>query len=84
MKKRIKCHLKNVQAILDARALYPDNSFADLYDKTVMPSELRKARQLNDRAVMDAYGFDKKLSESACAAELMRMYQEILIVMEKK
>lgn len=67
---------KTAQAILDARALYPDSSFADLYDETVMPPELRKAHQLNDRAVMDAYGFDKKLTESACVAELMRLYQE--------
>lgn len=67
---------KTAQAILDARALFPDSSFADLYDETVMPSELRKAHQLNDRAVMDAYGFDKKLTESACVAALMRLYQE--------
>lgn len=67
---------KTAQAILDARALYPDSSFADLYDETVMPPELRKAHQINDRAVMDAYGFDKKLTESACVAELMRLYQE--------
>lgn len=67
---------KTAQAILDARALYPDSSFADLYDETVMPPELRKAHQLNDRAVMDAYGFDKKLTESACVAALMLLYQQ--------
>ena len=34
---------KTAQAILDARALYPDSSLADLYDETVMPPELRQA-----------------------------------------
>lgn len=75
---------KSVQAILDARALCPNSSLADLYDEAVMPPELRKAHQLNDRAVMDAYGFDKKLSESACVAELMRLYQEKIMAVEKK
>ena len=45
------------QAILDARALYPDSSLADLYDDVTMPPELRKAHINNDRAVMEAYGF---------------------------
>ncbi|MBR5514147.1 MAG: hypothetical protein IKV85_09230 [Ruminococcus sp.] len=42
------------------------------------PPELRKAHQLNDRAVMEAYGFWGKLnSESECVAELMGMYQKM-------
>lgn len=66
------------QAILDARALYPDSSLADLYDELTMPPELRTAHQKNDRAVMEAYGFWGKLnSESECVAELMKMYQEL-------
>ena len=66
------------QAILDARALYPDCSLADLYDETTMPPELRKAHQQNDKAVMLAYGFDyKKMTESECVAELMKMYQRL-------
>ena len=69
---------KTAQAILDARALYPDCSLADLYDETTMPVELRKAHQANDKAVMQAYGFWGKLnSESECVAELMKMYQEL-------
>jgi type I restriction-modification system DNA methylase subunit len=63
------------QGILDARALYPDSSLADLYNETLMPPELRRAHQENDRAVMAAYGFDIKMSESECVAELFRMYQ---------
>ena len=69
---------RTAQAILDARALYPDCSLADLYDETVMPPELRRAHQANDKAVMEAYGFSGKLnSESECVAELMKMYQEL-------
>ncbi|MGN0691102.1 MAG: DNA methyltransferase [Oscillospiraceae bacterium] len=69
---------QTAQAILDARALYPDCSLADLYDETVMPPELRKAHQANDRAVMQAYGFDvKTMTESSCVAELMKMYKEM-------
>ena len=45
---------QTAQAILDARALYPDCSLADLYDEIAMPPELRKAHQQNDRAVMRA------------------------------
>lgn len=70
---------QTAQAILDARALYPDCSLADLYDETVMPNELRKAHQANDKAVMQAYGFWGKINtESECVAELMKMYQKIL------
>ncbi len=70
---------KTAQGILDARALYPDSSLADLYDDVAMPPELRRAHQLNDRAVMEAYGFWGKLNtESACVAELMKMYQALV------
>lgn len=72
---------QTAQAILDARALYPDSSLADLYDEVTMPPELRRAHQENDRAVMDAYGFTKgtetRTSESACVAELMKLYQKL-------
>ena len=65
------------QGILDARALYPDSSLADLYDERSMPPELRKAHQANDRAVMNAYGFDvKSMTEASCVAELMKLYQK--------
>ena len=72
---------KTAQAILDACALYPDSSLADLYDELAMPPELRKAHQNNDRAVMDAYGFVKghpaRTSENQCVAELMKLYQAL-------
>ena len=72
------------QGILDARALYPDSSLADLYDELTMPVELRKAHQANDIAVMKAYGMIKKvdgkntfLTESETVAKLFEMYQEL-------
>lgn len=69
--------INTAQAILDARAKYPDSSLADLYDETVMPPELRKAHQANDRAVMAAYGFSTKMTESECVAELFKMYEKL-------
>lgn len=70
---------QTAQAILDARNLYPDCSLADLYDEVTMPPELRKAHQANDKAVMQAYGFWGKLNtETACVAELMKMYQKLV------
>ena len=70
---------KTAQAILDARALYPESSLADLYDELTMPIELRKAHQANDRAVMKAYGFPiKDFTEEDCVAELMKMYQKLV------
>ncbi|WP_330654829.1 type IIL restriction-modification enzyme MmeI [Chordicoccus furentiruminis] len=68
---------QTAQGILDARALYPDSSLADLYDPLTMPPELRKAHTRNDIAVMQAYGFSTKMSESDCVGELMRMYQKL-------
>ncbi len=69
---------QTAQAILDARALYPDSSLADLYDEVTMPVELRKAHQNNDRAVMQAYGFPiKDFTESDCVAKLLEMYKAL-------
>lgn len=77
---------KTAQGILDARALYPECSLADLYDELTMPPELRKAHQENDKAVMEAYGFrttdettgkSRWLTESETVARLMQMYQEL-------
>lgn len=67
------------QAILDARALYPDSSLADLYDADLMPYELRKAHRANDAAVLEAYGFPKDATESDIVARLFKMYQELCL-----
>ena len=76
--------LKTAQAILDARALYPDSSLADLYDELTMPKELRRAHQANDKAVMEAYGLTKIvdgkktwLTESETVARLFELYEQL-------
>ena len=68
---------QTAQAILDARALYPDSSLADLYDPNTMPPDLKKAHDRNNAAVMRAYGMPiRETDEAACVAWLMRLYQE--------
>lgn len=74
---------KTAQMIIDARKLYPNNSLADMYGEAMyMFPELLQAHQQNDRAVMQAYGFTKEhpaySGESACVAELMKMYQKLV------
>ncbi|MGQ7337193.1 DNA methyltransferase [Streptococcus suis] len=76
---------QTAQAILDARALYPDSSLADLYDELTMPVELRRAHQANDKAVMTAYGMTKAvdgkktwLTESETVERLFDMYEELV------
>jgi len=69
---------QTAQAILDARALYPDSSLADLYDELAMPVELIKAHRANDAAVLEAYGFPKDANESEIVARLFKMYQELI------
>ena len=72
---------RTAQMILDARALYPGASLADLYDPLTMPPELLKAHQQNDRAVMAAYGISPKdeafRNEAACVAMLMQRYLKL-------
>ena len=75
---------QTAQSILDARSLYPESSLADLYNESLMPPELRKAHQANDRAVMQTYGFEiKGMTEANCVAELMRMYRNLKKIIVK-
>ncbi|MCL1909263.1 MAG: hypothetical protein FWG12_07880, partial [Holophagaceae bacterium] len=67
------------QGILDARALFPQSSLADLYDPLTMPPELRKAHNALDKAVMKLYGFGKDMTEPEIVAELMERYQALVI-----
>ena len=69
---------QTAQGILDARALYPDSSLADLYDPVTMQPELRKAHRDNDRAVMAAYGFSSTLTESEIVARLFTLYSDLI------
>lgn len=69
---------KTAQGILDARALYPNGSLADLYDPSLMPKKLLYAHRANDKAVMDAYGFSTAMTEEDCVAELMKRYEALV------
>lgn len=70
---------RTAQEILDIRAKYPNSSLADLYNRDLMPIDLKKAHKNNDAAVMNAYGFNwRKMSEADCVAELMKMYQKLI------
>lgn len=65
------------QSIIDSRNKYGESSLADLYDPLIMPCELRKAHEANDRMVMKAYGFKSDMTEPEIVAELMKMYQKL-------
>ena len=69
---------KTAQKILDIRSKYPESSLSDLYDPDLMPIDLRKAHEENDRAVIDAYNFQKNISESEIVSRLFEMYQELI------
>lgn len=69
---------QTAQAILDARAMFPDSSLADLYDPLTMPQELRKAHTANDKAVLAAYGFKSTITESQIVASLMELYKGLV------
>ena len=66
------------QKILDARSRDPNASLDDLYDPSFMPEDLRKAHEENDRAVLDAYGFPRSITESEIVSRLFEMYQELI------
>ena len=68
---------KTAQEILDARSLYPDSSFAAMYDDALMPPELRRAHEHNDRAVCRAYGWNDDISEEDIVRELFVLYHKI-------
>ena len=65
---------KAAQSILDARNNYPDSSLADLYDSLAIPSELRKAHENNDKAVLELYGLSKNSTEEQMVELLFKLY----------
>lgn len=75
---------ETAQTILDARAIYPDSSLADLYDATTMPAELRKAHKENDKAVLAAYGLPPDAAEETIVSHLMGLYVQRVAQLEKE
>lgn len=71
------------QAVLDIREKHCNVALADMYkeSKFLLFGDLKTAHDKLNMAVMDAYGFVKgteaRTSESACVAELMKLYQKL-------
>ena len=64
------------QAVLDARAQFPDSTLADLYDPLTMPPTLQKAHAALDKAVDRAYRNAAFNNEAARVAFLFDLYQQ--------
>ena len=75
-----KAHLSRLeppaQAVLDARATYPDTTLADLYDPDLMPPNLRRAHQALDRAVDRLYRRSAFGSDSERFEHLLMLYEK--------
>jgi hypothetical protein len=67
------------QAVLGARARYPESTLADMYNEASMPfhPELAKAHRALDAAVMRLYGFAKDAPEAEVVAGLMGRYKAL-------
>ncbi len=68
------------QAVLDARAKYPDSSLADLYDPKSMPPDLTKAHNKLDKSVDAAYGYKGGKNDSERVAFLFDLYQKLQVI----
>ncbi|MGA8148305.1 MAG: DNA methyltransferase [Gallionellaceae bacterium] len=65
------------QAVLDARAQFPQSSLADLYDPITMPPALVKAHQALDRAVDACYRKAAFTSDAQRVEFLFERYQQL-------
>ena len=65
------------QQVLDARADFPDNSLADLYDPNAMPPALRQAHNQLDKVVLGCFGLKQTASEESILAKLFDLYDEL-------
>ena len=69
---------KTAQNILDVRAKYADCNFKQLYGKkSYLFQDLVAAHQANDEAVMEAYGFNAKMTEKEIVGKLYKMYEKL-------
>ena len=64
-------------AILTTREKYPESSYADLYDETTMPKDLRDAHRANDKAVLAAYGLPADMEEFDIVKHMFRLNYEM-------
>lgn len=85
--KQVKAVEEAAQAVLDARAQFPNSSLADLYDPNTMPPLLVKAHQQLDKAVDLCYRpqpFPNETKRIEFLFELYDKYTAGLFVKEKK
>lgn len=85
--KQVKVVEEAAQAVLDARAQFPNSSLADLYDPNTMPPLLVKAHQQLDKAVDLCYRpqpFPNETKRIEFLFELYDKYTAGLFVKEKK
>lgn len=68
---------KTAQMILDAREHHSKATLHKLYGNMIVFSELWDAHRANDAAVMEAYGFDKNLTETEIVTRLFQLYQNL-------
>ena len=68
------------QGIIEAWEKYPDSSFVDLCNDTLMPIELQKAHCENNEAVYEAYGWPNVFSEYDIIARLLELYDDEIIL----
>lgn len=67
---------KTAKKILLARQKYPETSLADMYRQEMyLYSDLVKAHEENDKAVLDAYGFNSSMSEAEIVDQLFDLYK---------
>lgn len=67
----------SAQSILDARAMHPNFTLADLYDPLTMPTQLSKAHAGNNKAVDKAYGYKGEDDDASRVAFLFKQYEQL-------
>ena len=72
------------QAVLDARAAFPDATLADLYDPDLMPPALRRAHRALDRAVDRLYRRAGFASERERVEHLFMLYETMRAPLEAR
>ena len=68
---------RSAQSIIDARKESPNSSLADLYSPAGMTKHLYKEHEVNDKAVMKAYGLKPSATEQEIAQRLFELYQKL-------
>jgi len=63
-------------AVIEARASFAENTLADLYDSDAMPTALRKAHEVLDKRVLEAFGLKSTAGDSQILERLFDLYSQ--------